>query len=51
VWIPIEHLTEPGELIVDPFAGTGTWLRIAAAMGRRALGCDLAEGGTETIAA
>jgi hypothetical protein len=24
---------------------------IKAAMGRRALGCDLAEGGTETIAA
>jgi hypothetical protein len=27
VWVPIEHLTEPGELIVDPFAGTATWGR------------------------
>jgi DNA modification methylase len=24
----VEHLTEPGELIVDPFAGTATWGRI-----------------------
>jgi hypothetical protein len=51
VWIPIEHLTEPKELIVDPFAGTGAWGRIAAQMGRRWLGCDIAEGGTETIQA
>jgi DNA modification methylase len=30
----IDHLTEPGELIVDPFAGTGKWGKIAASMGR-----------------
>jgi hypothetical protein len=51
VWIPIEHLTEPGELIVDPFAGTATWGRIAAAMGRRWIGADIVAGGTTTIAA
>jgi hypothetical protein len=51
VWVPIEHLTAPGDLIVDPFAGTGTWGRIAAEMGRRWIGADLAEGGTTTIAA
>jgi DNA modification methylase len=51
VWVPIEHLSEPGDLIVFPFAGTCTWIRIAAMMGRRALGCDIAPGGTTTIAA
>jgi hypothetical protein len=51
VWVPIEHLTEPGELIIDPFCGRGEWLRIAAEMGRNAIGCDIAEGGTETILA
>jgi hypothetical protein len=47
----IHHLTEPGELIVDPFAGTGTWGRIAAEMGRRWIGCDVKLGGTETVVA
>jgi hypothetical protein len=45
----IEHLTEPGELIVDPFAGTAMWGRIAADMGRRWIGADIAEGGTTNI--
>ena len=39
----IEHLTEPGETIADPFAGTATWGRIAASMGRRWVGATLAE--------
>jgi hypothetical protein len=47
----IEHLTDPGELIVDPFAGTGAWGRIAADMGRRWLGADIAQGGTESVQA
>jgi hypothetical protein len=47
----IEHLTEPGELIVDPFAGTATWGRIAASMGRRWIGADIADGGTTDIEA
>jgi hypothetical protein len=51
VWIPIEHLTEPGETIVDPFAGTATWGRIAVAMGRRWIGADIAPGGSTRIAA
>jgi hypothetical protein len=49
VWIPIEHLTEPGELIVSPFAGTATWGRIAYMMGRRWTGADIVPGGSETI--
>jgi hypothetical protein len=50
VWVPIEHLTNPGELILDPCAGTARWGRIATAMGRRWMGFDIAEGGTTTIA-
>jgi hypothetical protein len=39
----IEQLTEPGERIIDPFAGTAAWGRIAAEMGRRWLGADVAD--------
>jgi 16S rRNA G966 N2-methylase RsmD len=45
----IENLTEPGERIVDPFAGTGTWGEIAAHMGRRWLGCDTTAGGATEV--
>jgi DNA modification methylase len=46
----IDALTEPGELIVDPFAGSGLWGRIAAARKRRWIGCDVVQGGgTETV--
>jgi DNA modification methylase len=47
----IEHLTDPGELIVDPFAGTATWGTIAASMGRRWLGADVVEGGATRVVA
>ena len=47
----IENLSGPGELIVEPFAGTGTWGRVAHSMGRRWIGADIALGGTTTIAA
>jgi hypothetical protein len=45
----IEHLTDPGETIGDPFAGTAKWGEIAARMGRRWVGCDLVYGGTATV--
>ena len=45
----IEHLTAPGELIVDPFAGTATWGRIAVGMGRRWIGADVVQGGSTRI--
>ena len=35
--------TWPGELVVDPFAGTGTTLLAARQLGRRAVGVELSE--------
>jgi DNA modification methylase len=51
VWVPIEHLTDPGELIVDPFAGTATWGEIAAGKGRRWIGADVVDGGAALLVA
>jgi 16S rRNA G966 N2-methylase RsmD len=46
-----EHLTEPGETILDPFAGTATWGRIAVSMGRRWIGADIVDGGHASVEA
>ncbi len=35
--------TDPGALVVDPFAGTGTTLDAAQRLGRRFIGCELSE--------
>jgi site-specific DNA-methyltransferase (adenine-specific) len=35
--------TRPGDLVVDPFAGSGTTLAVAHAMGRRFFGGDIGE--------
>ncbi len=40
----IERLTEPGELVIDPFAGSGAFGRAALALGRRFFGTDLGKG-------
>lgn len=37
----IQLFSDPGDLVVDPFAGSGTTYRAAADTGRRALGCDM----------
>jgi hypothetical protein len=37
----IERLTQPGELVYDPFMGRGTTLLEAVLLGRRAAGCDI----------
>jgi len=47
----IEQLTEPDELILDPFAGSETWGKIAANMGRRWLGADQASNYTAGVVA
>jgi DNA modification methylase len=37
----IADTTEPGDLVLDPFAGFGTTLAVAVRMGRRAVGVEL----------
>lgn len=39
----IEKLTQPGELVLDPFAGGGTTLIAASKLGRPALGAEVDE--------
>jgi DNA modification methylase len=37
----IGHASRPGDLVLDPFAGYGTAVAVAARMGRRAIGIEL----------
>ena len=37
----VDRLTEPGDVVHDPFLGRGTTMLEAALAGRRAVGCDL----------
>jgi hypothetical protein len=37
----VDMLTEPGQLVVDPFMGSGTTLLAALSLGRHAIGCDI----------
>ena len=43
----IEVHTDPGELVVDPFAGSGTTVAAALSCGRLALGCDTSQAAVE----
>jgi DNA modification methylase len=37
----IDHASQPGDLVLDPFAGYGTAVAVAERMGRRAIGIEL----------
>lgn len=37
----IEIATDPGDLVFDPFAGSGTTLRVARTLDRHAVGCEI----------
>ena len=37
----VGYASQPGDLVVDPFAGYGTTVAVAARMGRRAIGIEL----------
>src|SRR5690242_6141432 len=39
----LQHYTKPGDVVLDPFAGYGTTLLVAEAMGRIPLGVELDE--------
>lgn len=44
----IERLSEPGQLICDPFCGGGTTALAAIALGRKFIGCDIDKNAIET---
>lgn len=41
IWNLLQRYTEPGDLVVDPMAGSGTTLDVARELGRRGLGYDV----------
>ena len=52
-WLPdffIRLFTDPDDLVVDPFAGSGTTARVAVRLGRRAIGIEILAKDREAVA-
>jgi site-specific DNA-methyltransferase (adenine-specific) len=47
VHILVHQSSEPGELVIDPFSGSGTTGAAAVRAGRRFMGCDISERAVE----
>jgi len=47
----IESLTSPDDVVLDPYAGSGTTLAVAARLGRRFIGIDSSDVAMETLTA
>ena len=47
----VTALSDPGDLVLDPYSGSGTTLAVAAKRGRRFLGIDQSDVAIETILA
>lgn len=45
----VERLTEPGDLVVDPFLGGGTTAIVCRDLGRRFVGCDIDQAAVRTV--
>jgi DNA modification methylase len=43
----VEASTRPGDLVLDPFVGSGTTAAVCKKLGRRCLGIDIDEGYVE----
>jgi site-specific DNA-methyltransferase (adenine-specific) len=47
----VRALSSPGDIVLDPYAGSGTTLAVAARTGRRFIGIDASDLAIETIRA
>ncbi|HOU89556.1 MAG TPA: DNA methyltransferase, partial [Polyangiaceae bacterium] len=43
IWNVVSRFTQPGDLVIDPFVGSGTTLDVCRDLDRRALGFDLVQ--------
>ena len=42
IWNLLQRYTKPGDLVVDPMAGSGTTIDVAKELGRKVIGYDIA---------